>query len=60
VAPAGERESYLHRTADTYAVPLLSFDDALGSGFLSEQGVGGRALDELRGRAGGGAAQPRR
>ncbi len=57
LAPAAERTSFLHRTADTYAVPLLSFQDALTSGFLSEQGVAGRALEELRGRAGGGAAQ---
>jgi hypothetical protein len=53
LAPAGDRESFLHRTADTYAVPLLSFDDALGSGFLTEQGVGTRALNELRSHAAG-------
>lgn len=60
LAPAGERTPFLHHTADTYAVPLLSFDDALASGFLAEQGVAGRTLDELRGRVGGGAAQTRR
>ena len=61
VAPAGSRETYLHRTADTYAVPLLSFQDALNSQFLAEQGVNPRALSELRGRAGGhGGREPRR
>lgn len=60
LAPAAERSSFLHRSADAYAVPLVSFQDAIASGFLSEQGVAGRALDELRGRAGGGAAQSRR
>jgi len=54
LAPAGARPSLLRRTADAYAVPLLSFSDALGSGFLTEQGVGGRAVAELQGRIGGG------
>lgn len=57
VAPAGSRESSLHQTAEAYAVPLLSFQDALGSGFLAEQGVDPRALGELRGRLSGRPAQ---
>lgn len=58
LAPASERAAFLHRTADSYAVPLISFEDAIGSGFLTEQGVAGRALEELRGRMGGGAGRP--
>jgi hypothetical protein len=54
LAPGSARQPSLHQTADTYAVPLLSFEDALGSGFLAEQGVGGRALSELRARTAGG------
>lgn len=53
VAPSGNRDWFLQRTADAYGVPLLSFQDALSSGFLAEQGVAERALGELRGRTGG-------
>lgn len=61
VAPAGSRESFLNRTADAYAVPLVSFQDAVSSGFLAEQGVDERALGELAGAPGGRAPrEPRR
>lgn len=48
VRPAPGRETALQHAADRYAVPLLSVDAALRSGFLAEQGIPERAIDDLR------------
>lgn len=53
MAPARTRAALLRQTAEAYAVPLLSFQDAIRSGFLAEQGVGPRTVGELRRLTGG-------